>query len=115
MARTHNPFAAKERSKLETPWGVFECASPNKTRLAAIAELQDAARQLQDGPDEASALTRLADLAIEMSAAGLADAATFAAAARAAWDRDEVELSALQDAAQFVQGELVGGVDSGNE
>jgi hypothetical protein len=40
MANTYNPFAPVERSKVETPWGVFECAPPNKTRLAKIEELQ---------------------------------------------------------------------------
>lgn len=114
MARTHNPFAPVERSKLETPWGVFECASPNKTRLAQIAEIQDAARALQDGAEDSEALQKLAGLAIDMCAAGLADGTEFAKAAHKAWDRDDVELGALQDAATFVQGELVGGSE-GND
>jgi hypothetical protein len=115
MARTHNPFAPKERSKLETPWGVFECASPNKSRLAQIAELQGSVRALQENSDESDALEQLASLAIEMCASGLADGDAFEAAAKAAWDRDEIELVALQDAAQFVQGEMVGGVSEGND
>jgi hypothetical protein len=115
MARTHNPFAQKERSKLETPWGVFECASPNKSRLAQIAAMQAGAASLQDEADTPEALGRLARLAIDATATGLADGDKFAAAATAAWDADEVELGALQDAAQFVQGEIVGETAEGND
>lgn len=111
MARSHNPFAPRERSKLETPWGTFEVSSPNKSRLLAIGELQKRA----DGLDEGEDLAQLAALAIEATASGLANGEVFREAALAAWDADEVELEALWDAAQFVADELAGGVAEGND
>jgi hypothetical protein len=111
MARAHNPFAPKERSKLETPWGTFEVASPNKTRLAAVAAVQQEASALQEG----DALERVAELAIAATAVGLDQGDEFEAAARAAWEADEVTLEQLQGAAEFVGEELRGGVAEGND
>lgn len=111
MARSHNPFAPKERSKLETPWGVFEVASPNKSRLLAISDLQKRAEALDEGEE----LAQVAALAVEATASGLANGDAFREAALAAWDADQVELEALRGAAQFVADELAGGVAEGNE
>ena len=111
MARSHNPFAPKERSKLETPWGEFECASPNKSRLAEIAAVQAMAEGLEEG----ESLGRIAELAIAAAAAGLENGAEFAASAQAAGDADELELSAIQGCAEFVTSELTSGAAEGNE
>lgn len=111
MARAHNPFAPKERSKIQTPWGEFDVASPNKSRLAAVAEVQRTASGLSEG----EALERVASLAIAACAAGLEDGDRFAAAASAAWDADEVTLEQLQDAATFVGEELRGEAAEGND
>jgi len=111
MARSHNPFAPKERSKLETPWGVFEVASPNKSRLLAISDLQKRAEALDEGEE----LAQVAALAVEATAAGLENGAEFAASAQAAWDADELELSAIQGCAEFVTSELTSGAAEGNE
>ncbi len=114
MARTQNPFAPKpldERSKLETPWGVFVLASPNKTRLAAAAAVQRDAAKLQEG----DSLEQIAGLAISATSVGLENGAEFEAGARKAWDADEVTLEQLQDAATFVGEELRGGAAEGND
>jgi uncharacterized Zn ribbon protein len=111
MARSHNPFAPKEASKLETPWGVFVVASPNKSRIAAASEVQKDAAALQDG----DALELVADIAIRATSVGLENGDEFEAAARAAWDADAVTLEQLQGAAEFVSEELRGGAAEGND
>lgn len=111
MARTQNPFAPKEPSTLETPWGVFAVASPNKSRLAAVAKVQSEAEGLSEG----DALELVATLSIRATAAGLVEGDEFEAAAQAAWDNDAVTLEQLQGAATFVGEELRGGVAEGND
>jgi len=113
MARTHNPFAPKEASRLETPWGVFEVASPNKSRLAAMRAVQLEVEKL--GDDVSENLGLLAGLAINACATGLVDGDTFAEAAEKAWDADEVTLAELQGAAGFVSDEIQGGAAEGND
>jgi hypothetical protein len=112
MARAHNPFAPKERSKLETPWGVFEVASPNKSRLEAVAAVQREAEQVGDGVE---ALPHLASIAIRTASACLDKGDEFERAATAAWDADEVELAQLQGAATFVGEEMQAGAAEGND
>lgn len=111
MARAHNPFAPKEQSTLETPWGTFAVASPNKSRLAAVTAVQREASALEEG----ESLERVAGLAIRATAAGLDGGEEFEAAATRAWDADEVTLGELRDAAEFVAEELRGGVAEGND
>ena len=111
MARAHNPFAPKERSTLQTPWGDFSVASPNKSRLAAAADIQREAAALQEG----EALERVAELAIAATAVGLEDGEAFADRAREAWDSDAVTLEELQGAAVFVGEELRGEAAEGND
>lgn len=111
MARAHNPFAPKEASKLQTPWGEFVVASPNKSRIAAAAAVQKEATNLQEG----DALELVAGLAIRATSVGLERGDEFEAAATAAWEADEVTLSQLQGAAEFVSEELRGGAAEGND
>lgn len=111
MARAHNPFAPKERSRIETPWGAFDVASPNKSRIAAMAEVQKRAA----GIDEGDALELVAGIAIDVTACGLENGEEFKTAALAAWDADEVTLEQLQDAATFVGEEIRGGAAEGND
>ena len=77
MARSHNPFAPKEASTVETPWGVFEVASPNKERLAEIATIQEEARKLGDDPDIQDSVL----LGLRTAAAGLKNGEEFLARA----------------------------------
>jgi hypothetical protein len=109
MARTHNPFAAKERSKLETPWGVFEIASPNKTRLAQIDEISKTAQALADDD-----VLGIADMSMRSAAAGCENGDELLKHLRAAWDAGDVTYEQLLDMSQFVTSEITGGVAEGN-
>jgi hypothetical protein len=111
MAREYNPFAPKECSKLETPWGVFDVASPNKSRTEAMAAIQRKA----DSLEESDALNSFAEIAIESTAAGLKNGEDFMREAKAAWDRDEITLDQLRGAAEFIGEELRAGVVEGND
>jgi len=102
VARSHNPFAPVEASKMETPWGVFAVASPNKARTKAIGEIQREAKAAGDDPDPMLA----ADLGIRICAAGLEDGDTFLEAARAAWDAGDLTLAQINGAAEFVKTEM---------
>jgi hypothetical protein len=110
MARAHNPFAPKEASTLQTPWGDFEVASPNKTRTELLSAVQKRAEALSEDADLGDA----ALIAIEVCAAGLLNGDEFAKAASSAWDSDQITIAELQGAASFVSDELQSGVAEGN-
>lgn len=110
MARTHNPFAQFERSKVETPWGVFEIAPPNKTRLQLIADLQREADSL-DETDLAGSVI----LAIRTASAGLENGSEIEAQLVRAWNDGEVNVSQIRSLAEFVSDEIAGEVEAGNE
>ena len=109
MARTHNPFAERERSKVETPWGVFEIAPPNKVRLAEIEALQVQAASLADGALEESVV-----LGIRTAAAGVHDGEKLSEKLLAAWESGEVTVDQVRSLAEFVGEEIAGEVDEGN-
>ena len=111
MTREYNPFAPKEASRLETPWGVFDVASPNKSRVAALAAIQRKTENLT----ESDALEMFAEIAIESTSVGLKNGDEFAKHAFAAWDNDEVTLEQLRAAAEFVGEELRAGAAEGND
>ena len=109
MARTHNPFAPVERSKVETPWGEFEVAPPNKSRLAAIEALQVEAAAL--GEDQIQESVRLG---IRSAAAGLNDGEALEEKLLAAWDAGEVTVDQIRSLAEFVGEEISGEAAEGN-
>lgn len=111
MARSHNPFAPKEASTVETPWGVFEVASPNKERLAEIATIQEEARKLGDDPDIQDSVL----LGLRTAAAGLKNGEEFLAKASEAWDAGELTLEQIRGTASFVSEEMQGGTEAGND
>jgi hypothetical protein len=110
MARTFNPFAKPERSKVETPWGVFEIAPPNKNRLEQIAELQREAHQLNDDDLAGSVV-----LAIRTASAGLENGEQVQEQLLKAWDAGEVNVQQIRGLAEFVSAEIAGEVDEGND
>lgn len=108
MARKHNPFAEREASILQTPWGEFTIAAPNKERLAQIADLKTEAEREDVTPLQAAVL------GIRSVAAGLENGDEFQTHAMAAWDAGEVTLTQIRLAAEFVGGEIRGEVAEGN-
>ena len=111
MARKHNPFAPKEASVVQTPWGDFEVASPNKERLTTIAAIQEEARALGDDPEiQASVL-----LGLKTAAAGLDRGEEFLAKAQEAWDAGELTLEQIRGTATFVSEEMQGSAEAGND
>ena len=109
MAETFNPFAAKERSKIETPWGTFQVAPPNNTRLALIKELQEQALELDDDAMEESV-----ELAIRMASAGLENGGKLEASLLTAWNAGEVTTDQINAMSTFIAGEIAGEVEAGN-
>lgn len=110
MARTHNPFAEVERSKVETPWGVFEIAPPNKARLGKIAELQQAAQALNDEDLEESVL-----LGIRTAAAGVDNGERLQKQLTEAWNAGEVNVQQIRSLAEFVSTEIAAEIEAGND
>ncbi len=113
MARSHNPFAPKEPSVLQTPWGDFEVASANKSRLDEIEEVQKEFERLDD--DDAAGLKDVIDASMRSTAAGLKDGQVFLEKIRKAWDDDEVTQAEIFAASKFVGEELRGVVEEGND
>jgi hypothetical protein len=113
MARTHNPFAPKERSKVETPWGVFEIAPPNKARLAEIDALREEAMKL-DADDNSQSLEASVLIGIRTAAAGLEDGEKLREALEAGWNSGEVTVEQIRSLAEFVGAEISGEVNEGN-
>lgn len=113
MARTHNPFAARERSKVETPWGTFEIAPPNKARLAEIDALRAEAASI-DPDDGEQSLEASVLLGIRSAAAGVERGEELREALQKAWDSGEVTIAQVRSLAEFVGEEISGEVDEGN-
>ncbi len=111
MARTHNAFAPKteEASKIETPWGVFNIAPPNKARLEQISQLQKDASV--DDIDPVMA----AELGLRSIAAGLANGEVFLEKALGAWNAGDLTLGDIRATAEFVGEEIQGVVSAGND
>lgn len=110
MARTHNPFAQAERSKVETPWGVYDIAPPNKARLQLISELQREAAELHEDDLELSVV-----LAIRSASAGLENGSELESQLVRAWNAGEVNVQQIRSLAEFVSNEIAGEVDAGND
>lgn len=109
MARKHNPFAEREASVLQTPWGDFKVAAPNKERLSEISALQ------KDVEAAESDTMQSAELGIRSVAAGLEDGESFRVKALAAWDAGDLNLAQIRSAAEFVSEEIQGEVEAGND
>jgi hypothetical protein len=105
MASTYNPFAPVERSKVETPWGVFEVAPPNKARLAQIEQLQREGAEIPD--DDMAGGVRLA---IRLAAAGVLDGEKLQEKLEEAWDAGDVNLLQIRSMSEFVGNEIAGEV-----
>ena len=103
MARSHNPFAPKEARKLETPWGTFEVAMPNKSRLAQ-AEAAQKRFETIDGEDVEEAVEALMD----MIAAGVLEGDKLREELSKAWDADDVTFAQITDTTSFISAELRG-------
>lgn len=113
MARTHNPFAPVERSKVETPCGVFEIAPPNRERLAEIDALR-AESALLDPDDQAQSLEASVMIGIRSAAAGLKDGEKLREWLEAGWKAGEVTVEQIRSLAEFVGAEISGEVNEGN-
>jgi hypothetical protein len=113
MARTHNPFAAAERSKVHTPWGDYEIAPPNKHRLAIIEDLQTAAQQLEES--DASTLEESVRLGMRSAAAGVERGDELLVHLEKAWDDGELTLDQVRSLAEFVGSEIAGEASEGND
>jgi hypothetical protein len=109
MARTHNPFAAVERSKVETPWGVFEVAPPNKARLAEIEALQKEAASIADDD-----LNGIVGVGMRTAAAGVERGEELLKHLQTAWDAGELTVVQVRSLAEFIGAEIAGEVDEGN-
>ncbi len=109
MANTYNPFAPVERSKVETPWGLFEIAPPNKARLAKIEELQAAAESLDDSAAQDSIL-----LGIRIAAVGVKNGDELETKLIAAWNAGDITVDQISGLAEFVGAEITGGAAEGN-
>lgn len=108
-AKSFNPFAPVERSKVETPWGDFEIAPPNKARLAAIQAVQAEAEQIADGDLEASVA-----LGIRTASMGVERGDELLEALTKAWDAGDVTIDQIRSLAEFVGAEIAGEADQGN-
>lgn len=109
MARAHQFAAEQEASTLETPWGVFKVAAPNKERLEEIAALQKEAERDDVGAVEA------AELGIRSVAAALENGDEFRTHAMEAWNKGQLTLAQIRGAATFVSEEIRGVIASGND
>lgn len=107
--KTHNPFAPVEASKLETPWGTYSVAAPNKERLQQISALQKDASRDDVTPVEA------AELGLRSVAAGLDHGSEFLEKALDAWNDGSLTLAQIRSAADFVGEEMQGVVSAGND
>lgn len=110
MARTYNPFAAVERSKVETPWGVFEVAPPNKARLAAIQALQTEAESVASNDLEKSV-----ELGMRTAATGVENGDALLEALQSAWHAGEITVGQITDLATFIGEEISGEANKGND
>lgn len=109
MARSHSFVAEQEASRLETPWGEFKVAAPNKDRLEQIEQLQAEA-----GAENIEAV-KAAELGIRSIAAALDSGDVFLSHALEAWNAGELTLAQIRGAATFVSEEIRGVIELGND
>lgn len=109
MARKYNPFANVERSKVETPWGDFTVAAPNKERLALIDALQKEAESL-----EADDLVGTIALGMRSAAAGVERGDELLNKLTESWDAGDLTVAQVTGLADFISSEIAGEVEEGN-
>lgn len=107
MARTHSFSKQDERSKLETPWGVFEVGKANKRLLRALAPIEKELVEAQESND----LEKIVELTLNLIELGVVDGETLGEHLRTGWDDGSIGVDELTGTAEFLSEELFGAAE----